>query len=34
MIVAAAVLSLTVAARLVRVQQQQGRGWRPISGRL
>jgi hypothetical protein len=33
-IVIAAVLSLTVAARLVRGQQQRRRGRRPISGRL
>jgi hypothetical protein len=34
MVVTAAVLSLTVAARLVRGQQQRRRGWGPISGRL
>jgi hypothetical protein len=34
MIVTAAVLSLTVAARLVRGRQQRRRGWRPISDRL
>jgi hypothetical protein len=34
MIVTAAALSLTVAARLVRGQQQRRRGRRPISGRL
>jgi hypothetical protein len=33
-IVIAAGLSLTVAARLVRGQQQRRRGRRPISGRL